>query len=286
MVSFTSTVRSSSPSSAETTRKSRRDSLQSRITDDLSAPGLSQTAHLHKTNASQSPPDRSPSSFPVHHGTLNPLVQNLDEQPDYPDPQSYLALELSASDPVPGLPDANPPPIEFAPPTALDHSSQQPEPPAPEGPYSSEVSTHTSVPLSLALQQLSLWDEVPPDFPQQVALFLAQEAQEKPAPEIPLHEEEKILSEEAEANSNKQEEKEEEPLTIHLNLNPGVAAAVQTSLLSHSTQQNLIASIKAPRSLAEELQRLVVGDGVPSIDAVLLQGRELVFGVQIFREGV
>lgn len=297
MNSSSSTVRSSSPSSDKTARTSHQDSLQSRFTEHLSVSGLSQNAHLVNADASKISIEGSTSSSSVPLGTLNPQVRKLDDQPGYPYPESYSPLEVSSPDPAPSLFIPNPlqssPPLEFAHPAGLDHGEQL-ELRAPEGPYS-EVSADANVPLSLALRQLELWDEVPPDFPQQVALFLAQgagqEAQEDSGPEISSSQEETSTeSTRAGSEEEEEEEEEEEVVTVQLDLNPKVAAAVQTSILQHSTQQKLIASINAPRALAEELQRRTIEpsdvDRLPSIDTVL-QGtrtRKLVFGVQLFQE--
>ena len=159
----------------------------------LSVPGLLQESHFEKANASQSPTEWSTSSSSIHLGTLNPQVQRLDDQPDYPYPESFPPVEVSSpvlasSSTIPN-PLQSSPPLEFAHPAERDHG-EQPELPAPEGLHS-EVSAEESVPLSLALRQLELWDDVPPDFPQQVALFLAQgagqESQAKPGPEISVN---------------------------------------------------------------------------------------------------
>ena len=264
----------------------------------LSVPGLLQESHFEKANASRSPIEWSTSSSSVHLGILNPQVQRLDDQPDYPYPEPFPPVEVSSPVLASSLTNPNPlqssPPLEFAHPAGRDHG-EQPEVPAPEGPHS-EVSAEASVPLSLALRQLELWDEVPPEFPQQVALFLAQgarqEPQEKLGPEISVNREEEAFTELKRIGNEEEqeEEQEEEVVTIQLDLDPEVATAIQASILQYSTEEKLIASVKASRTLAEELQRLTVKssvvDGLPSIDSVL-QGtrtRKLVFGVQLFRE--
>ena len=294
MNSSSSTVQSSSPSSDETTRNSRPDSLQSRSTEHLSVSGLSQNANGPKFSI-----ERSTSSSSVPLGTLNSQVRRLDDQPGYPYPEPYSPLEVSSPDPAPSLFIPNPlqssPPLEFAHPARLDHGEEL-ELRAPEGPCS-EVSADANVPLSLALRQLELWDEVPPDFPQQVALFLAQgagqETQKESGPEISSSQEETSTDSTRagiEKEDKEDEAEEEEVITVQLDLNPELAAAVQTSILQHSKQQKLIAFINAPRALAEELQRRTIEpsdvDKLPSIDSVL-QGtrtRKLVFGVQLFQE--
>ena len=300
MNSPSSTVRSSSPGSDESTRNSRQDSFQSRLTEHLPLLGPSQNAQLANADASKNPTEWSTSSSSVPLDTLNPQVQKLEDQPGYPYPEPYSPLEVPSPDLAPSPINPNPlqssPPLEFVHPTGLDHD-EQPELLAPEGLYS-EISTDASVPLSLALRQLELWDEVPPDFPQQVALFLAQGAgqgaHEKPGPEISLDEVDIVTESKRAGNGQREDdgdkEEEEEVVTIQLDLSAEVAAAVQTSILQHSAEQKLIASIKASRTLAKELQRLTdkssVVDRLPSIDSVLqrTRTRKLVFGVQLFRE--
>ena len=292
MNSSRSIARSSPPSSEETTIIYRQNSLETHSIDPLLGAGPSRDSHIEKANASKSPTERSPSSSPIHLGTLNPQVHKLDDQPEYPYPEPLPPLVAAPPASTPNSISPNrlqrPPSLEFAHPAGFDHR-EEPEFPASEGLYP-EASTNAGVPLS------ELWDEVPPDFPQQVAVFLAQNAvqaiPEKHSPVTSNNKEETFT--ESKRTGKEQEEEEGgggEVVTIQLDLNAEVAAALQTSILQLSTEEKLIASIKASRTLAEELQRLTVrsdvGDGLPSIDAVL-QGtgsaRELVFGLKLFRE--
>ena len=293
MDSSSSIVRSSSPGSDKDTGPSRQDSFHSCFSEHLSGSGISQNVHLASKNASELPSECSTSSSSV---PLNPHVQRLDEQPSYPDIEPYSPREVSYPDLsrlTRSLIYPNPlislPPREFAHAAGLDHGVQ-PELPAYERP-SSEGSADAGVPLSLALQQLELWDEVPPDFPDQVAVFLAQgagqEVRGELGPENPINKEE-ALTESKRAGSEEKKE-DEEVVTIQLDLNAEVAAAIQISILEHSKEQKLIASIRAPRALAEELRRRTVSSSdfgrLPSIESVLRpRTRKLVFGVQLFRE--
>ena len=295
MNSSMSTARSSSPSSDGTTSNSCRGPLQSPSVEHLLVPESAQESHLKKANASHGPTGWSTSCSSVHLGTLNPLIQKLDDQPDYPYPEPSLSLKVDSPALAPSVTNSKPlqsSPLDFAHPAGLDHGEKL-EIPELEVPYS-EVSADASVPLSLALRQLELWDEVPSDFPQQVALFLAQdagqEAQVKPDPRVSLNEEETFTELKRAGYEEEQEEEEEEVITIQLDLNAEVAASIQTSISQHSTEEKLIAYIEAPRLLAEELQRLTVKssiiDGLPSIDSVLQSTptRKLVLRVQLFRE--
>ena len=298
MDSSRSNVQSSMPCSDENTGTSLSDSFHSCFSEHLSSSGISQNAHLANENTSKLPSECFTSSSSV---PLNPQVQGLDEQPSYPDLEPYPPRVISYPDltrATRSLIYPNPlhslPPREFAHAAGLDHVVQ---PGLPVERLSSEGSGDANVPLSLALRQLELWDEVPPDFPEQVAVFLAQgtgqEAQGELGPENSINKEEALTKSKRAGSEEKEDDdkkEDEEVVTIELDLNSEVAAAIQILILQHSAEQELIASIRAPRALAEELRRRTVRSSdvgrLPSIESVL-QGprpRKQVFGVQLFRK--